>query len=69
MTHASRPQPGAIPLPRLSDEAAVEIYLFLEHLFALFDARYGPQVMRFYEQRSRDNLVDPDSAELDDPPF
>ncbi|MFS2168143.1 hypothetical protein [Variovorax sp. Varisp62] len=59
-----------VPLPRLSDDAAVEIYHFLEYLFDLFEARYGDQISRFYEDRSRHNLVEPDpNLELDDPPF
>ena len=33
MTQASTPPlPEGVPLPRLSDDAAAEIYLFLEHM-------------------------------------
>ena len=71
MTNTSPPQlADGVPLPRLSDDAAAEIYLFLEHLFQLFEARYGHQITRFYEDLARHNLVEPDpNIELDDPPF
>ena len=71
MTQASRPPlPEGVPLPRLSDDAAAEIYLFLEYLFNLFEARYGDQISRFYEDISRHNLIESDlNPELDDPPF
>ena len=71
MTNTSPPQlADGVPLPRLSDDAAAEIYLFLEHLFHLFEARYGHQITRFYEDISRHNLIEPDiNSELDDPPF
>ena len=35
MTTAPSQQPSHVPLPRLSDEAAAEIYLFVEHVFLL----------------------------------
>ena len=71
MTQASRPPPpGSVALPRLSDDAAAEIYLFIEHILNLFEARYGDQVNRFYEDLSKHNLIEPDTdMELDDPPF
>ncbi len=59
-----------VPLPRLSDDAAVEIHLFLEHLFNLFENRYGNQISRFYEDLSRLNLIETDpNDKFDDPPF
>ena len=71
MKKASTPQASdGVPLPRLSDDAAVEIYHFLKHLFNLFENRYGDQISRFYEDISRHNLIEPDpNIELDDPPF
>ena len=71
MTQASKPPlPQGVALPRLSDDAAAEIYLFLEQLLNLFEARYGDQVHRFYEDLSRHNLIEPDiDRQLDDPPF
>ncbi len=36
----------------------------------LFEARYGDQIHRFYEDLCGDTLIDSDSAlNLDDPPF
>ena len=70
MTNTPPPQlADGVPLPRFSDDAAAEIYLFLEHLFQLFEARYGDQITRFYES-SRDNLVGYDGdPQPGDPPF
>lgn len=66
-TSASR---DGVPLPRLSDEAAVEIYLFVEHLFLLFESRFGDQIRRHFDGLDRDNLIGPDfDQSLDDPPF
>jgi len=73
MTTASPPPPPSrdgVPLPRLSDEAAVEIYLFIEHLFLLFESRYGDQIRRHFDDLSQHNLIGPDfDSPLDDPPF
>ena len=71
MTQASNLLPPQdIPLPRLSDHAAAEIYLFIEHILNLFEARYGTQISRFYESMSRDNLIESDhDPRIDDPPF
>jgi hypothetical protein len=67
--HAS-PPPRAVPLPLLSDEAAVEIYLFVESLFLLVESHYGDQIQRHFESISRHHLFDPDLDQpLDDPPF
>jgi len=44
MTTTTPSQPlsrDTVPLPRLSDEAAAEIYLFVEHVFLLVESRYG----------------------------
>ena len=59
-----------VPLPRLSDEAAVEIYLFVEHLFLLVESRYGHQIRRHFDDLGRHNLLGPDfDSPLDDPPL
>ena len=70
-TPPSSPPPGAVPLPLLSDEAAVEIYLFVESLFLLVESHYGDQIQRHFESISRQHLVDPDFDERpdDDQPF
>lgn len=65
------PSHDGLPLPRLSDEAAVEIHLFLYQFLEFFEARYGDQIHRYYEGRSRDSLIDDSQTDLnlDDPPF
>ena len=72
MTLTTTPPPSSngVPLPRLSDAAAVEIYLFIEHMFLLFESRYGDQIRRHFDDLSRHNLIGPDfDSPLDDPPF
>ena len=61
---------AAIPMPRLSDDAVVQIHDFIHHVLDLFEARYGDQIHRFYEDLGEDRLIDSDSSlNLDDPPF
>ena len=58
---------GAIPLPRLGDDAVIQIHDFLHHLIDLFEARYGDQIDRFYQdlyEKARDDELD-----LGDSPF
>ncbi|CAM4224791.1 hypothetical protein [Roseateles saccharophilus] len=67
--HTPPPQPG-VPLPRLSDEAAVELYLFVEHLFLLIESRYSAQIRRHFDDQLPHNLIGPDlDSPPDDPPF
>lgn len=69
MTTNSSASPAAVPLPALSDEAAVEIYFFVENLFLLVDARYGDQIRRHFEATGQHHLIDPDlEPRWDDPP-
>ena len=59
-------------LPPLSDTSAVQILDFLHELVFRFEAHYGAQIHRFYEDRSFDNLVHPNPHNRppgDDPPF
>ena len=59
-----------IPLRPLSDEAAVEILDFLQVFTTDFEIRYGKQIRRYYDDRSRHNTVQTNSPEdKDDPPF
>ena len=61
---------AAIPMPRLSDQAVVQIHDFIGHFLDLFEARYGDQIHRYYEDRSAHNIVDQQPmADIDDPPF
>ena len=62
--------PADIPMPGLSDDAVVQIHNFIEHFLDLFEARYGDQIHRYYEDRSAHNLVGSEPVpDLDDPPF
>jgi hypothetical protein len=61
-----RSAPGELPLPRLSDEVAVQIYDFLYQFLNLFEARYGAQIDRFYADLGEDTELDVNNA---DPPF
>ena len=59
-----------LPMPRLSDDAVVQIHDFLHHVLDLFEARYGDQLQRFYEDLSSDCMFEPDSTPTGtDPPF
>lgn len=63
------PTRQGVPLPTLSDAAAVEIYLFIEHLFLLFESRYGQQIRRHFDDLGMLNLIDHNfDSPLDDPP-
>ena len=65
--HDSPPEPR---LPPLSDEAVVEILDFLHDVLTVFESRYGAQIRRYYNDRSRHNLSESDqSLPADDPPF
>ena len=59
-----------IPLPMLSDEAAVEILNFLEVALQIFESRYAHQINRYYDSISQHNIVKCSPYENnDDPPF
>jgi len=59
-----------IPLRPLSDEAAVEILDFLQVFTNDFENRYGEQIRRYYDERSRLNTVRScPCVATDDPPF
>jgi hypothetical protein len=61
---------AAIPMPRLSDDAVIQIHDFIHHVLDLFEARYGDQIHRFYEDLRSDCRIEPASnLTLDDPPF
>ena len=78
--NTDRQDPHAYPiaLPTLSDEAAVEIRHFIEHVLDQFDIHYAAQLRRFCEDRAEHNMVRPtppaaadddDDDDDDDPPF
>ncbi|MEO6624002.1 MAG: hypothetical protein ABIN37_04110 [Burkholderiaceae bacterium] len=45
----NNPPDDAVPLPQLSDEAAVEILDFLGALFQRFETHYANQIYRYYQ--------------------
>lgn len=60
----------AISMPRLDDDAVIQIHDFIHHVLDLFEARYGDQIHRFYQDLCSDSLVDSRThPNLDDPPF
>jgi hypothetical protein len=60
----------AIPMPRLNDDAVVQIHNFIGHFLDLFEARYGDQIHRYYEDRSAHNMIGSEPMHsIDDPPF
>jgi hypothetical protein len=63
--------PELLPLPRLSDDAVVQIPDFIHQILDLFEARYGDQIRRFYEDLGGDdNLTEPHTnQDICDPPF
>lgn len=64
------PSHAAIPMPPLSDDAVVQIHDFIEHFLDLFEARYGAQIHRYYDDRSAHNIVSANpNPHIDDPPF
>ena len=61
---------ASIPMPRLSDDAVVQIHDFIYHFLDLFEARYGDQIHRYYDERSAHNMIRSDPLpDTDDPPF
>ena len=61
---------GDIHMPRLSDDAVVQIHDFTHHALDLFEARYGDQIHRCYQDLCGDSLAESDiNLNPDDPPF
>ena len=63
------PASAAIPMPRLSDDAVVRIHDFIGHFLDLFEARYGDQIHRYYDDRSSHMAGPEPTRSIDDPPF
>lgn len=67
-TPRSDPLPTTIAMPRLDDDAVIQIHDFIHQILDLFEARYGDQIRRFYEDLGgQDMLAGFDN--VDDPPF
>jgi hypothetical protein len=65
--HKPHPFPHWETLPPLSDEAAAQILMFLQHWVEQFEYHYDGQLRRYYDDSTPDYPIErfPDS----DPPF
>jgi hypothetical protein len=66
-TARSESSSGTISMPRLDDETVIQIHDFIHRALDLFEARYGDQIRRFYEDLISQDM--PDIDDVDDPPF
>jgi len=67
-TPSSHCLPSTISMPRLDDDAVIQIHDFIHQVLDLFEARYGDQIRRFYEDLGGQDML-PGIDNLDDPPF
>jgi hypothetical protein len=74
--HDNGHDPASIPLPRLSDEAVIQIQDFIYSVLDLFEDHYFGQIHRYYADRSAHNMIPPvpppssgTDPDLDDIPF
>ena len=58
---------AGLTLPRLSDEAVIEIHDFIHQLLDRFESCYSQQIDRFYQSLYEDMRNDP--LDLGDSPF
>jgi hypothetical protein len=72
MTPRATPRSDALPstiaMPRLDDDAVIQIHDFIHQVLDLFEARYGEQIRRFYEDLVGQDML-PGMDNEDDPPF
>ena len=62
--------PEGFTPPRLSDDAVIQIHDFIHHILDQFEARYGDQIHRFYQDLGSDALTEPQTHhDTPDPPF
>jgi hypothetical protein len=55
--------------PALSDEAAVEIFEFLQVISSTLLARYGSRIERHYAKKTKPNLKELEPWHFSDEPF
>jgi hypothetical protein len=67
-TPSSHWLPSTISMPRLDDAAVIQIHDFIHQVLDLFEARYGDQIRRFYEDLGGQDML-PGIDNVDDPPF
>jgi hypothetical protein len=68
LTPSSRSLHSTISMPRLDDDAVIQIHDFIHQVLDLFEARYGDQIRRFYEDLAGQDML-PGFDGVDDPPF
>jgi hypothetical protein len=57
-----------VSMPRLDDDAVIQIHDFIHQVLDIFEARYGDQIRRFYEDLGGQEMLPGMDAE-DDLPF
>jgi hypothetical protein len=67
-TARSESPPGTISMPRLDDETVIQIHDFIHQVLDVFEARYGDQIRRFYEDLASQDMP-PDIDDVDELPF
>lgn len=67
-TPGSESLPNTIELPRLDDDAVIQIHDFIHQVLDLFEARYGDQIRRFYEGLGGEDLLQ-GMDNVDESPF
>jgi hypothetical protein len=55
-------------MPRLDDDTVIQIHDFIHQVLDLFEARYGDQIRRFYQDLGSQDML-PGIDNFDDPPF
>ncbi|MGR2927808.1 hypothetical protein [Acidithiobacillus ferriphilus] len=65
----SYPCNDQVPMPPLSDEAAVTVLEFLQRFTECFESQYYGEIHRYYEERSQANMKTANPPPADDPPF
>jgi hypothetical protein len=59
---------STISMPRLDDDTVIQIHDFIHQVLDLFEARYGDQIRRFYQDLGSQDML-PGIDNFDDPPF
>jgi len=67
-TNTNHSQSSWVWLPRLDDDAVIQIHDFIHQVLDIFEARYGDQIRRFYQDLGGQEMLPGMDAE-DDLPF
>ena len=65
----SYPCNDQVPMPPLSDEAAVTVLEFLQRFTECFESQYYGEIHRYYEERSQANMKTADPPPIADDPL